>query len=190
MHARSLLSLTPLGIAELAKHEGMLPEELIRHSGYTPERIERIVAMMERAFQVRTFLLWLQRQAPGWEWSTLQWDVEIAKLFNVGDRGLVVPFHGGAVLTLPPDQDTPRGFERSLSGVDQDNRGTTGERWVTIAVEWDLRRVPVEKDRARARQVCEAAQNDPRFCGWTTKRHFLSGSSSRKTNFVSRTITP
>jgi len=172
MHARSLLSLTPLGITELAKHEGMLPEELVRHSGFTPERIERLVAMMERTFQVRTFLLWLQRQAPDWEWSTLQWDVEIAKLFNVGDRGLVVPFHGGAVLTLLPDQGTPARLPNDpLSGVDQDNRGTTDERWVTIAVEWDLRRVPVEKDRARLVRFV-TAQNDPRFCGSDNEETF------------------
>ncbi len=176
MHTRSLLSLTPKGIEQVAAVEGILPEELVRYLELEPARLERLIAMMERSFQVRTFLLWLQQKTTGWEWSTVHWDVEIGKLFSVRDKGFLVPFHGGAVLASDPERSGPERLpSRALSVAKEDSRGTQGQlkdgRWTTIVVEWDLGRVPVEKDRERLVRFV-AAQNDPRYWGSANEEAF------------------
>ena len=66
------------------------------------------------------------------------WDVEVDKLFDTGDESFKVPFHGAGVMVRP------------------------NGRWNMVAVELDLRRVPVEKDRERLVRFV-LAQSDRRF---------------------------
>lgn len=168
MHARSLLSLTEQGIAQIAAMEGILPEELEGHLGLRPERYERLLALMERVFQVRTFLLWLQQPSTTWRWSMVHWDVEIAKLFNVKNKGLLVPFHGGAVLARRIEKTESQPSNSPSLKIDggRENQQEQAQvaRWTTIVVEWDLGQVPIEKDRERLVRFV-VAQNDPRYWG-------------------------
>src|SRR5512142_395716 len=94
MYTRSLFSLTPLGIQAMANRMGMAEQDYARQAGLDLPRLERLMVMMERVFQVRTFLLWLQQSKPNWEWAMPYWDVEVGKLFNVGDKSFKLPFHG------------------------------------------------------------------------------------------------
>ena len=138
MNTRSLFSLTPKGIEEIARRSGVSAGDLVRQAGLSMPRLERLIVMMERAFQVRTFLLWLRQVKPGWEWSVAHWDVEVGKLFKAKEKAFQVPFHGAAVMARPDG------------------------RWCTMVVEWDLRRVPIEKDREHLVQLV-MAQDDARY---------------------------
>lgn len=140
LHARSLHALAAPGIAEMAARLHLSPERFAQRAGVDPQRLARLELMMERVFQVRTFLLWLRRTGPGWDWSTHQWDVEVSKLFHARGKAFRLPFHGGAIMSRPD------------------------ARWNFVVVEWDLRRVPVEKDRERLIQLV-IAQDDGRFWG-------------------------
>ncbi|MCL4488339.1 MAG: hypothetical protein M1132_01035 [Chloroflexi bacterium] len=138
MNTRSLFSLTPKGVEEVARRSGLATDNMIRQAGLSMPRLERLIVMMERAFQVRTFLLWLQQTKPEWEWSITHWDVEVGKLFEAKGKAFQVPFHGAAIMRRPDG------------------------RWTAIVVEWDLRRVPIEKDREHIVQLV-VAQDDARY---------------------------
>jgi hypothetical protein len=140
LHARALHALAPSAIADLAAHTRMTPEHFAVRAGLDPQRLARLAIMMERVFQVRTFLLWLRRTHPGWEWKTHQWDVELGKIFHARDKAFRLPFHGAAIMSRPDS------------------------RWAFVVVEWDLRRVAVEKDRERLIKLV-LAQDDARFWG-------------------------
>lgn len=140
LHARALHALAPSAIADLAAHTRMTPMHFAVRAGLDPQRLARLSIMMERVFQVRTFLLWLRRSRPGWEWTTHQWDVELGKIFRARDRAFRLTFHGAAIMSRPDS------------------------RWAFVVVEWDLRRVPVEKDRERLVNLV-LAQDDGRFWG-------------------------
>ncbi len=142
MNARSLFSLTPQGVEVMAKRAGVPATEYIRQAGLTMPRLERLLVMTERVFQVRTNLLWLQQDRSDWRWSMPHWDVEVSKLFYAGEQSFRIPFHGAAVMVRPDGQ------------------------WSTIVVELDLRRVPIEKDRERIVHLV-MAQDDRRY--WTSE---------------------
>lgn len=149
MYTRSLLSLTPKGIEEMESRAGVSKDDFIRQRGLESSRLARLTVMMERVFQVRTFLLWLQQTSADWDWSVVQWDAEVEKLYSARGRAFAVPFHGAAVLT----RRLGKSESRSKDGC-----------WNTIVVELDLRRVPVEKDRERLVKFV-IAQDDPRYWG-------------------------
>lgn len=140
MNTRSLFSLTPKGIEEIARRSGVSAGALVRQAGLSMPRLERLIVMMERVFQMRTFLLWLRQAKPDWGWSVAHWDVEVGKLFKAKEKAFQVPFHGAAVMVRPDG------------------------RWCTVVVEWDLRRVPIEKDREHLVQLV-MAQDDARYWG-------------------------
>ncbi len=138
VNARSLLSLTTQGVQALAKRAAASPGTLSMQAGLGMPRLERLLVMVERAFLVRTLLLWLQQSGPDWRWSMPFWDVEVRKLFGVGEKSFNVPFHGAAVMARPDG------------------------RWNTLVVEMDLRRAPIEKDRERLVHFV-MAQDDRRY---------------------------
>ncbi len=140
LHARALHVLAPAAVAEVAEHTRMTPEHFAARAGLDAQRLGRLQIMMERVFQVRTFLLWLRQTRPGWEWTTHQWDVELGKIFRARDKAFRLPFHGAAIMSRPDS------------------------RWAFVVVEWDLRRVPVDKDRERLVNLV-LAQDDQRFWG-------------------------
>ena len=147
MYARSLYSLTPNGVEQVAKLADRTAPDVSRQMSLDRPRLEQLLVMMERVFQVRTFLLWLQQNKPHWEWSMPFWDVEVDKLFGVGDKSFKVPFHGAAIMVRP------------------------NGRWSHVVVELDLRRVPIEKDRDRLIKFV-MAQSDPRFVKTDNREEF------------------
>lgn len=124
----------------MARRDGVSPELFVRQSGLAAKRLEQLLVRMESVFQVSTFLLWLRQRRYSWEWSPLQWDVEVEKLFQARGRAFNLRFHGAATM------------------VSRDGR------WCPIVVEWDLRRNPVTGDRDRLVKLVRA-QEDPRFWG-------------------------
>ena len=147
MRTRSLFSLTEGGVARAAKNARMREDDYVRQVGLDLPRLEQLLVMMERVFQVRTFLLWLQQKKANWDWAMPYWDVEVDKLFDTGDESFKVPFHGAGIM-------------RRADG-----------RWNMIAVELDLRRVPVEKDRERLVRFV-LAQADRRFSKSENREEF------------------
>ncbi len=147
MRTRSLFSLTEKGLTRAAKSAKISEDDYARHVGLDLPRIEQLLVMMERVFQVRTFLLWLQQKKANWDWSMPYWDVEVDKLFDTGDDSFKVPFHGAGIMRRPDG------------------------RWNMIAVELDLRRVPVEKDRERLVRFV-LAQTDRRFSRAENRQEF------------------
>ncbi len=138
MHTRSLQMLAPTAITQLARDAVTPITTYLRQTGLFQGRLEQLILLMERVFQVRTFLLWLQRPKGKWNWKAKMWDVEVEKPFYAGGKSFSIPFHGAALL------------ERA------------DRRWAFVVIEFDLRRFPVEKDRERlARFVM--AQDDRRF---------------------------
>ena len=171
MHTRSLFALTQAGIEELARQSVLLPADYRSQAQLSANRLGRIVLELERVFQLRTFFLWLsepknrqmerkddasrrasrratktiqaevQKTKPGAPaWHAVTWDIEIGKLFSAKGKATWIPFHGAALM----------------------QRGDG--RWALVVVEFDLRRVPVERDRERLSQFV-AAQDDPRYWG-------------------------
>ncbi|MCL5950387.1 MAG: replication-relaxation family protein [Chloroflexi bacterium] len=138
MRTRALFSLTEKGVARAAANARAKEQDYGRQMGLDLPRLEQLLVMMECVFQVRTFLLWLQQKKANWDWAMPYWDVEVDKLFDTGDESFKVPFHGAGVMVRP------------------------NGRWNMVAVELDLRRVPVEKDRERLVRFV-LAQTDRRF---------------------------
>ncbi len=148
MRTRSLFSLTENGVEHAAMSARKRDAaDYARQVGLDMPRVEQLLVMMERVFQVRTFLLWLQQTKANWDWSMPYWDAELDKLFDTGDESFKVPFHGAAVMVRP------------------------NGRWNMVAVELDLRRVPVEKDRERLVRFV-MAQTDRRFSRSENREEF------------------
>ena len=171
---RSLFAPTEQGIAELARQAGMPIAVSPRYLDLSPARLGQLILLMERVFQLRTLFLWLigspavsRRAAQGAatqsaaaaltrraeRWRPQIWDVEVARFFSIKGKGCWIPFHGAAVMVRPPVQTTKDQAASSDATVAQ---------WIPIVVEFDLGRVPVDRDRERlVRYVL--AQDDPRF---------------------------
>ena len=173
MRTRALFALTPAGVAELAGRTGISPADYIARTQLSRDRMNQLVLVMERVFQLRTLFLWLapskterakgkgkhkgkagqkqRKQETGvsqeplqkanlGEWHTIKWDVEVGKLFTAKGNAVLLPFHGAALM----------------------QRGDG--HWAFVVVEFDLRRVPVERERGRLAQFV-AAQDDGRYWG-------------------------
>jgi len=196
MHTRSLFSLTKAGAEELARRASIPLAEYCAQTGLASERLGRIVLTIERVFQLRTFFLWLappgtalansqprSRNAPGkssaraspsrqntardpagWRWRALKWDVEVGKLFSAKGRAVWIPFHGAALMQRGPER-SPSTLLRVNSAESKDGR------WAFVVVEFDLGRVPVERDRERLHQFV-SAQDDPRYWGKDKEEFF------------------
>lgn len=159
LHARCLYAPTQAGIQALAqKADSPLAESSLR-AGLNPARLERLVLTMERTFQMRTIFLWLMssRNAESQGWRAIQWDVEVAKLFSAKGRGVWIPFHGAALM----QRSTGLGSDQSARLKETASQGT---RWAFVVTEFDLSRVPVERDAERLHQFV-ASQDDPRYWG-------------------------
>jgi hypothetical protein len=188
MHTRSLFSLTKAGAEELARRASVPLAEYCSQTGLASERLGRIVLTIERVFQLRTFFLWLappgtahansqpspriasdkssaralpRRQKTlsepaGGQWRAIRWDVEVGKLFSAKGRAVWIPFHGAALMQCGPE----RSATQSKDG-----------RWAFVVVEFDLSRVPVERDHERLCQFV-TAQDDPRYWGKDKEQFF------------------
>lgn len=181
LHTRSLFAPTAEGIQALAQATGMRVPEYLQQKGLTSARLERLLLLTERVFQLRTFFLWLSgapptsRSAPDQAasttdaspgealagtdsesgWRLAAWDVEVGRFFSASHRAFWIPFHGAAIVAK---SGIPS------AGVGREPVPASGSRWATIVVEFDLRRVPVEQDRERLVKYV-LAQDDPRFVG-------------------------
>jgi DNA-binding IclR family transcriptional regulator len=165
MHTRSLFSLTQAGAEELARRANVPLAEYGAQTGLASERLGRLVLTIERVFQLRTFFLWLAPPGTAYansqpkariaseseQWRAVRWDVEVGKLFSAKGRAVWIPFHGAALM------------RRDLESKDG--------RWAFVVVEFDLSRVPVERDRERLHQFV-AAQDDPRYWGKDKEQFF------------------
>ena len=176
MHSRCLYSPTKAGVERLAQNASAPLAEYGLRTGLYPERLGRLVLTLERVFQLRTFFLWLSSvpakrtgkhhnsstqaaatdsaksqdktgDADHWRWRAINWDVEVGKLFSAKGRAVWIPFHGAALMQRSDGQ------------------------WAFVVVEFDLFRVPVERDRDRLYQFI-AAQDDPRYWGKDKEQFF------------------
>jgi hypothetical protein len=193
MHTRSLFSLTKAGAEELARRANVPLDDYCAQTGLASERLGRLVLTIERVFQLRTFFLWLAppgtahanrqpksqiasdkssaRISPSRQktmndphsehWHAVRWDVEVGKLFSAKGRAVWIPFHGAALMQ--------RGSECSAA-PSRETQSKDG-RWAFVVVEFDLSRVPVERDRERLHQFV-AAQDDPRYWGKDKEQFF------------------
>lgn len=180
---RSLYASTEAGMKELALAAGSKDPEDAHRPSAAPARLEQLILLMERAFQLRTLFLWLtgnqpvsRRPAkknaqpasasaassrPG-SWKPYAWDVEVARFFAVKDKAFWIPFHAAAVMV----KQAPN---TGLQGNARENARET--RWIPIVVEFDLHRVPVDRDRERLVRFV-LAQDDPRFWAKEAEGHF------------------
>jgi hypothetical protein len=171
IHTRCIYAPTKTGIEVLANNANTPLEEFRRRNGFTSGRLARLVLMMERVFQLRTFMLWLstasRKQAnnsESWRWRAIEWDVEVGKLFSAKGRAAWIPFHGAALMQRGPER-IPSPSLKANSAESKDGR------WAFIVVEFDLSRVHVERDRERLDQFV-ASQDDPRYWGKDKEQFF------------------
>jgi len=102
-------------------------------------------------------------------WDAITWDVEVGKLFSTKHSAVWIPFHAAAVMWRVAEQ--PRITPGVSSSVHRDAGNTKDGRWSFVVVEFDVRRVPVERDRERLTQFV-AAQDDPRYWGKDKEQSF------------------
>lgn len=191
LHTRSLFALTTAGITELARQADSSVAEYTAQYWLGSERLERMALLMERVFQLRTLFLWLSplpdhstvqrggrtRKAKqgqsvqpksdtsknkALQWRATTWDVEVGKLFNAKGHAAWLPFHGAALM------------QRGLAPSDAQSVSVASSKavhWAFVVVEFDLRRVSVERERARFAQFV-AAQDDPRYWGKDKEQFF------------------
>lgn len=201
MHTRSLFSLTQAGAEELARRANVPLAKYCSQTGLTSERLGRIMLTIERVFQLRTFFLWLAppgtaransqpkarmasakssaRTRPSRretlndphseQWRAIRWDVQVGKLFSAKGRAVWIPFHGAALMQRGPEC-SPSASLRVDSASSRETQSKDG-RWAFVIVDFDLSRVPVERDRERLQQFV-AAQDDPRYWGKDKEQFF------------------
>jgi hypothetical protein len=179
---RSLFAPTGAGIRELSLAAGNHTAEDVRHPSLAPARLEQLILLMERVFQLRTLFLWLTGNQPisrrpalkaanpsgsatssrSGTWRPHAWDVEVARFFGIKEKAFWIPFHAAAVMV----KQVP-----ATTGHEDAPQNASGIRWVPIVVEFDLRRVPVDRDRDRLVKYV-LAQDDPRFWAKEAEGHF------------------
>ena len=217
MRARAIYALTQAGIQELARQSRMSYRDYAAQNRLSADRLNRLILMQERVFQLRTLFLWLagsqskralrvssptalrkkaSRTHPHGKgsqsaiqehatdasarddhsWQAITWDVEVGKLFSTKRSAVWIPFHGAAVMwrgperkpnehgkLKPKDERTPSDPDHSSVAQRVEGKSKEG-RWAFVVVEFDVRRVSVERDRERLAQFV-AAQDDPRYWG-------------------------
>lgn len=182
IHTRCIYSPTPAGVQESARNANLPYADYCKRVGFNPERLGRLVLTMEHVFQLRTFFLWLatsrKPNLESWRWRAVQWDVQVGKLFSSKGRAAWIPFHGAALMqrgTTPGSSALLKALPvthagRSATEVMPKER-SADERWAFVVVEFDLSRVPVERDRERLLQFV-ASQDDPRYWGKDKEQYF------------------
>ena len=217
LRARAIYAVRQAGIQELARQSKMSYRDYAAQNRLSVDRLNRLVLMQERVFQLRTLFLWLagsqskpalrlasptasrrkasranshEKGSPSTiqenatdaaarddpSWQAVTWDVEVGKLFSTKRSAVWIPFHGAAVMWRSPERtpnehskykskDEPMPSDPDPSSVVHRVEGESKEgRWAFVVVEFDVRRVSVERDRARLAQFV-AAQDDPRYWG-------------------------
>ncbi len=183
MHTRCIYAPTQAGVTEVARNASLPYAEYQKRIGFGPERLGRLVLTMEHVFQLRTFFLWLaassrKHNLESWRWRAAQWDIEVGKLFSSKGRAAWIPFHGAALM----QRGTAPSFSALLKANHVTNEASSSteialkgpspeERWAFVVVEFDLSRVPVERDRERLDQFV-ASQDDPRYWGQDKEQFF------------------
>jgi hypothetical protein len=128
--------LTRAGLCRLAESDGMSLPSYAEAYGYHVARLERLILVLDRAYRVRAFLLQLKNAT--WDWSVVEWNVEVELEFSTARYDLRFDCHGITRL--------------------QNAQG----RWITLVVECDLGKVPVPSQRARLARLVEGIA-DQRF---------------------------
>ncbi len=170
---RSLFAPTKAGVQELTRSRVSPSPGGLRHPALSTARLGQLILLTERIFQLRTLFLWLTGNQPisrrpahkavngsvsasasrpvGWKPYT--WDVEVARFFGIKEKAFWIPFHAAAVMVKPAS---------TTSGQAETSEQVREIRWIPVVVEFDLRRVPVDRDRDRLVKYV-LAQDDPRF---------------------------
>ncbi|MCL4529052.1 MAG: replication-relaxation family protein [Chloroflexi bacterium] len=154
--ARSLQMPTQAAIAILAQGVQSPITAYSRQRGLNQARLDQLISLTERVFQVRTVLLWLQRPKGKWNWKPKVWDVEVEKRFYAGGKSFSIPFHGAAL------------FERNPEKSEAESKDG---QWAFGVIEFDIGRAPVYKDRERLAHFV-LAQDDRRFWQKFSERTF------------------
>jgi|GEM_PF-1349500 len=128
--------LTRAGLCRLAESDGMSLPSYAEAYGYHVARLERLILVLDRAYRVRAFLLQLKNAT--WDWSVVEWNVEVELEFSTARYDLRFDCHGITRL--------------------QNAQG----RWITLVVECDLGKVPVPSQRTRLARLVEGIA-DQRF---------------------------
>ena len=126
---KSLWTLTRAGLAQLAHGEGRELLDYLKRYQYDRVRLDRLALVLERVWQVRSFLIHLQKTA--WEWQAQTWDVEVEIEFWRREDPIPYAGHGIALL------DNSEG--RSLA----------------LLIEYDLDLAPVKAERLRFAHLAE-----------------------------------
>jgi len=126
---RSLWVLTAKGLEALADRAHLPLAVYLGKYRYSRARFEWLMLRLERVYHIRTFLLQLQRMR--WGWTLQTWDVEVEARFSTED-------------------DPGTYYPAPLPGIAQ-LKNPQG-RWVTLALEYDVNRMPVKGERARLEQ--------------------------------------
>jgi DNA-binding PadR family transcriptional regulator len=190
MRARAIYALTQAGIQELARQSRTSYHEYLVRYRLSPDRLNRLVLMQERVFQLRTLFLWLAgsqtKRTPNLAGShSSRKKASHANPHQKAGQstGRESASNGAApesqfwqVLTWDVEVGKLFSTKRSavwipFHGAAVMRRSSTGsgkesskEQWAFIVVEFDVGRVAVERDRERLAQFV-AAQDDPRYWG-------------------------
>ncbi len=190
MRARAIYALTQAGIRELARQSRMSYHDYLMRYRLSPDRLDRLVLMQERVFQLRTLFLWLTESPSKRALHSASSISPSKKASRVNANNIASQSarrestSEGAALesqywrAITWDVEVGKLFSTKRSAVwipfhgaavmRRSSAGSTkesrGERWVFIVVEFDVGRVAVERDRERLGQFV-AAQDDPRYWG-------------------------
>ncbi|MBI5033382.1 MAG: replication-relaxation family protein [Chloroflexi bacterium] len=190
MRARAIYALTQAGIQELARQSRTSYRDYLVHNRLSPDRLNRLVLMQERVFQLRTLFLWLAgsqtKRTPNLAGSNSS--RKKASRANPHQKaglstgrestsdGAASDSQSWQAITWDVEVGKLFSTKRSavwipFHGAAVMRRGSTvsgkessNGHWAFIVVEFDVGRVTVERDRERLTQFV-AAQDDPRYWG-------------------------
>lgn len=190
MRARAIYALTQAGIQEMARQSRTSYHDYLVRYRLSPDRLDRLVLMQERVFQLRTLFLWLagspskhalnsaSSNSPPKKASPTnphQKSNPSARRESTSD-GSSPESHAWHAITWDVEVGKLFSTKRSavwipFHGAVVMRRGSTGSgkessngHWAFIVVEFDVGRVAMERDRERLAQFV-AAQDDPRYWG-------------------------
>lgn len=190
MRARAIYALTQAGIQELARQSRTSYRDYLVRYRLSPDRLDRLVLMQERVFQVRTLFLWLAGSPPKRALKSVNSNLPSEKASHANPHQKANPSakregtSDGASPESPFwqaitwDVEVGKLFSTKRSAVwipfhgaavmrrssTVSGKESPKEHWAFIVVEFDVGRVAVERDRERLAQFV-AAQDDPRYWG-------------------------
>ena len=136
--AQWLYALTGKGLQNLMRRESLPLKEYQSKYGYSISRLRWLATVLERVYQSRQVLRYLDTHGAGWE--VVRWNSETEARYRIEKGWRCVPFHCSAVL-----------------------ENEAKKRWLPAVIEWDTGELPMQAERGhwqnffQAQGDCEGA---------------------------------